>query len=113
MRGFIGKALLTYDFNYINKPLENGNELQGLLELIKDVGASGYRLMRVTGIAVLFIAVLIASIMLMLAKNGKMASTGMKWLVRIVVALCGLFAILGIVAILLSISDMFNAMPVG
>jgi len=112
MRDFIGKALLTYDFNYINTPLDESNKLHGLLELIKDAGASGYRLMRVVGITVTFLAVLIAAITLMLAKNGRMAGEGMKKLARVVVGICGIFAILGVVAILVSLSDAIKALPV-
>lgn len=109
MRDLLCRALLTYNFDYIDEPLKSDDALNPLMNFIKDLGSGGYHLMRVVGISVGFIALLVGAIIFAWTKNAKMLSENMKRLARIVIGMCGVFSILGIVMILLSIAEQIRS----
>lgn len=113
MRDFICRVLLIkYNFDYINQELSKDDDMYELVELIKDVGYSGYDLARTIGIIVLTIALLVAAVTLAISHNRKIAYENKEKVTRVVVGLCALFAFLGFITIVASIGGQINELDV-
>lgn len=117
MRDIICRTLLTYNFDYINDGmlgdgLAGADDMYHLVNLIKDIGYSGYQLTKTIGIIVLAIALLVAAVTLAISRNKKVAYENKEKVMRVIVGTCALFAFLGFITIVASIGGQINELDV-